>query len=133
MPAADAFFDTNILIYFVSFDERKAMRSAELLAQGGIVSVQVLNEFVNVARRKQNMSWPGVRASLEAICSACTIAPLTLETHERGIALAQRHRFSVYDAMIIASAQIAGCRMLYTEDLRNGQVVDGVKIVDPYG
>jgi predicted nucleic acid-binding protein len=133
MPAADAFFDANILIYFVSFEERKALRSAELLARGGIVSVQVLNEFVNVARRKQNMSWPGVRASLEAIRSACTIVPLTLETHERGIALAQRHNFSVYDAMIIAAAQLAGCRTLYTEDLQNGRVVDGVKIVDPYG
>lgn len=132
MPAADAFFDTNILIYYVSFEERKAGRSAELLAQGGVVSVQVLNEFVNVARRKRNMSWPSIRSSLDTIHSACETVPLTLETHERGVALAQRHNFSLYDAMIVAAAQLAGCSVLYTEDLHNGQSVDGVRIVDPF-
>jgi predicted nucleic acid-binding protein len=132
MPVAEAFFDTNILIYFVSFDERKAWRSAELLARGGVVSVQVMNEFANVARRKRNMSWPSIHSTFEAIRSACAIVPLTLETHERGVALAERHSLSVYDAMIVAAAQLAGCHRLYTEDLQNGQVIDGVTIVDPY-
>lgn len=132
MPAADAFFDTNILIYYVSFEEDKAKRSAKLLAQGGIVSVQVLNEFANVARLKRKMSWPSIRLSLDAIRSACSVAPLTLETHERGLALAQRHNFSIYDAMIVAAAQLAGCKTLYTEDLHDGHVVEGLRIRNPY-
>lgn len=132
MPAADAFFDTNILIYYVSFEEDKAKRSAKLLAQGGVVSVQVLNEFTNVARLKRKMSWPSIRLSLDAIRSACSVAPLTLETHERGLALAQRHNFSIYDAMIVAAAQLAGCKTLYTEDLHDGHVVEGLRIRNPY-
>lgn len=132
MPAADAFFDTNILIYYVSFEEDKAKRSAKLLAQGGVVSVQVLNEFANVARLKRRMSWPSILLSLEAIRSVCAVAPLTLETHERGLALAQRHNFSIYDAMIVAAAQLAGCKTLYTEDLRDGHVVEGLRIRNPY-
>lgn len=132
MHVADVFLDTNILIYFVSSEERKARRSAELLAQGGIVNVQVLNEFVNVARRKRAMSWPSIRSSLEVIRSVCSIVPVSLETHQRGLELAERQGFSVYDAMIVAAAQLAGCRTLYTEDLQNGQIIDGMKIADPY-
>ncbi len=57
---------------------------------------------------------------------------MTLETHERGVALAERHCVSIDDAMIVAAAQLAGCQMLYTEDLRDGQAIGGIEIVDPY-
>jgi predicted nucleic acid-binding protein len=129
---ADVFFDTNVLVYFNSWNEPKARRSAALLTEGGIVSVQVLNEFVNVARRERSMSWPAIELVLRSIKTACRVVPLTIETHERGVALARPHNFAVYDAMIVAAAQLAGCRTLYTEDLHNGLVVDGLRIINPY-
>lgn len=128
----DAFFDTNILIYFISDEGQKTTRSNRMMAAGGIVSVQVLNEFVNVALRKLKLPWSDIRLGLDAVTTACEVVPLTLETHELGVALAERHKFSVYDAMIVAAAQLAGCRTLYTEDLHNGLALDGLRIVNPY-
>lgn len=132
MRRAEAFFDTNVLIYFASDEGEKTERSERLIAGGGIVSVQVLNEFANVAMRKQRMSWSEISLALRAIREGCQVAPLTLEVHERGLALAQRHNFAIYDAMIVAAAQLCGARTLYTEELHNGLALDGLRIVNPY-
>ena len=60
--------------------------------------------------------------------------PVTLKTHETGLALAERYRLSVYDAMIAASALLAGCNRLWSEDMQNGLVIDRqLRIVDPFG
>jgi predicted nucleic acid-binding protein len=118
------FFDTNVLLYLLSADTAKADRVEEILAGGGIVSVQVLNEFAAVCIRKLGMSWAEVDESLETIRALCSIEPLTIETHDRGRALAMRYGFSVYGAMIVAAALIAGADILYSEDLQNGQRID---------
>lgn len=132
MTKHDAFFDTNVLIYLISGEPEKASASERLLSKGGVVSVQVLNEFVSVVRRKHSVSWPATLETLATFKQELPVVPLTLETHELGVALAQRHNFSIYDAMIVAAAKLAGCRTLYTEDLHNGQVLDGLRIVNPY-
>jgi predicted nucleic acid-binding protein len=132
MSASEAFFDTNVLLYFASVDLAKADRSAALLRAGGIVSVQVLNEFTAVARRKDAMPLSNVRTVLAAVRSTCSVVPLTIETHELGIALVERHRLNVYDAMIVAAALIAGCHTLYSEDMHDGLVIDGLTIRNPY-
>lgn len=118
------FFDTNVLLYLLSADAVKADRAEEFLAGGGIVSVQVLNEFAAVCTRKLGMTWAEVTEALGAIRSLCSIEPLTAETHDRGVALAMRYGFSVYDAMIVAAALIAGAKVLYSEDLQDGLRID---------
>jgi len=123
MPDTEAFFDTNLLLYLLSKDAAKADRAEELLANGGVVSIQVLNEFAAVASRKLGMSWGEIREILLPIRAICEIASVTLETHDRGIAIAERYGFSFYDAMIVASALGAGCKTLYSEDLQHGQVI----------
>ena len=128
-----AFFDTNVLLYILSGDTTKADRAEEVLAGGGVVSVQVLNEFAAICIRKLGMSWPEVNESLDVIRALCSVEPLTAETHDRGRALAARHGFSVYDAMIVAAALIAGADILYSEDLQDGMRVDAsVTVRNPF-
>ncbi|MBI2383941.1 MAG: PIN domain-containing protein [Gammaproteobacteria bacterium] len=124
-----SFFDTNVLLYLLSADATRADRAEELLARGGIVSVQVLNEFAAVCIRKLGMSWVEAADVLDTIRALCSIESLTIETHDRGKALAMRYGFSVYDAMIVAAALIAGADTLYSEDLQDGMRVDGSIIV----
>lgn len=121
---ADRFFDTNVLIYLLSADAAKADLIEERLAEGATVSVQVLNEFTSVALRKLGMSVTEIREALEPITAICHVVPLTIEIHQRGLQIAERYRFSFYDALIVAAALESSCTMLYTEDLQDGQVID---------
>lgn len=124
MSAANVFFDTNVLLYLLSEDAAKADRSEDLLADGGVISAQVLNEFAAVASRKLGLAWPEIRELLGTAQSLCRVEPLTIATHERGLALAERYGFAVYDSLIVSAALLAGCSVLWTEDLQDGQQVD---------
>jgi predicted nucleic acid-binding protein len=131
MPVS--FFDTNVLVYLASSDAAKADRAEATIATGGAISVQVLNELANVARRKMRMSWTDTHAFLDMLRSLLTVHPLTLETHETGLALAERYGFSTYDAMIAASAILAGCDTLWSEDMQHGVALkEGLRIVNPF-
>ena len=129
MSAADVFFDTSIVLYLLSADAQKADRVETLLGAGGTISVQVLNEFAAVARRKSALSWPEVREALGVVRATCLTHPLTEETHDRGVDIAERYGFSLYDSMIVAAAQSAGCTTLLSEDLQHRQVIDGTLTV----
>lgn len=127
------FLDTNVLIYAFTTDQRSVAAQA-LLAKGGVIGVQCLNEFANVARRKLGMDWPELHEALDAIRTLCrTILPLDVDTHAEGLRLAERHGFSIFDALITATALRAGCGVLFSEDLQHGLVIDGrLRIVDPF-
>jgi len=125
MSAGDSFFDTNVVLCLLSADAAKADRAEELIANGGQISVQVLNELAAVARRKLGMPWHEVREVVMQIRAVCPVTPLTVETHERGLDVAERLGLSVYDGMIVASALLAECTTLYTEDMPHGQIIDG--------
>lgn len=120
------FFDTNILVYTIGQHDARTPVAEALLASGGVISVQVLNELAAVARRKLGMSWPDVTEALGAINVLCpTPLPITTDTHDAAVRLATAHGFHIYDALIVSSALEAGCETLYTEDLQSGQVIDG--------
>jgi len=131
MPGS--FFDTNVLLYTVSQDAAKAQRAETLLTQGGTISVQVLNEFANVARRKMRASWPETRGMLASLRGLLSVRPVTTEVHEAGLVIAERYRLAVYDAMIAASALDAGCNTLWSEGLQDGMVLSGqVRVANPF-
>ena len=131
MPGS--FFDTNVLLSLASDDARKADRAEAAVAGGGSISVQVLNELANVARRKMRMSWPETHTLLATLRALLTVHPLTVETHATGLALAQRYGFSLYDAMIAASALLAGCDTLLSEDMQHAMTLEeGLRIVNPF-
>jgi predicted nucleic acid-binding protein len=124
MSAGEDFFDTNVVLYLLSADTAKADRAEELLALGGTISVQVLNEFAAVASRRLRMSWTEIREVLAQVRAVCAVEPLTLETHERALRIAERYRLSIYDALIVAAALLAKCQTLHSEDMQDGQVVE---------
>jgi predicted nucleic acid-binding protein len=132
MSGADSFFDTSVLLYLLSGDNDKADRIETLLAARGVISVQVLNEFSAVALRKLKMPLNDIREILDTIRAVCVVEPITLETHDRGLAICERYRFSLYDSMLVATALVSGARILYSEDMQHGQVIDDqLRITNP--
>ncbi len=131
MPGS--FFDTNVLVYIASGDPVRADRAEEIIGRGGAISVQVLNELTNVARRKMRMSWQDTHSFLSTLRGLLTVHPVTVEMHETGLALAERYNLSTYDAMIVASALHADCGTLWSEDMQHGMTLDGrLRIVNPF-
>jgi predicted nucleic acid-binding protein len=130
-----AFLDTNVLIYAVAENELRSARAEELLAAGGALSVQILNEFTAVARRKLLMPWAEVAEAVEAFLVLCpSPLPITLETHIAARAIAEKHGFNIYDALVVAAALEGGCSILYSEDFQDGQVIEGrVTVRNPFG
>jgi predicted nucleic acid-binding protein len=132
MTTTEVFFDTNIVVYALVVENPWAERSRALLNDGGTVSVQVLNECANTMRRKFAANWQQTLRASERIRALCAVAPITAETHARGLALAERYQLSVYDGMIVAAAQLAGCTVLYSEDMHDGLAIEGLTIRNPY-
>jgi predicted nucleic acid-binding protein len=132
MPG-ERFFDTNILIYAFAAGDRRSARAEALLAEGGVIGVQVLNEFTNVVRRKLGWDWPQVDAALTVIAELMEpVRPLTAAIHTHAVRLARSSALSFYDALIVAAAADAGCRVLLTEDLQHGRKFGGVTIQNPF-
>ncbi|PPQ42753.1 PIN domain-containing protein [Rhodopseudomonas palustris] len=127
-----AFFDTNILVYTTTSDPRQ-QTAAACLSSGGVASVQVLNEFVHVARRKLRHDWPQIEMALEQFRAALDdVRPITLGTHVAAVALARDHLLSFSDALIVAAAQEAGCDVLYSEDLQHGRAFGSLRVENPF-
>jgi predicted nucleic acid-binding protein len=126
------FIDSNILLYSISNDPVKLKCARNLISDGPTISTQVLNEFVNVARRKLNLGFETIEATLTPIRYACSIVGLTVETHDLAFEIARRAGLNIYDACIVAAAQLAGCNTLFTEDLNSGQRLGSVTIRNPF-
>lgn len=127
-----AFFDTNVLIYAVSQDERKR-RAGHILRSGGVISVQVLNEFTHVSRRKLGLDWAVIELAVMQFHDVFDeVRPLTAQTHGAALTLARDHGFAFYDALIVAAAIEAGCDTLYSEDMQHGRTIHDLKILNPF-
>lgn len=128
------FLDSNVLVYAFTDDPRAATAQA-LLERGCTISVQGLNEFANVARRKLGKSWQEIRTDIAALRVVCPlIVPNDLDIHDAGLWLAERHGFAMFDALIVAAALQAGSSTLWSEDMQDGLIVDGrLRIANPFG
>ena len=134
------FLDTNIFVY--SFDEgspSKAKRAGQLISQAletrkGVVSYQVVQEFFNVASRR----FPGRMRRDDAEQFLSTVFRPLLAVHSspslylEAIQIAERYRLPWYDALIVAGAIEAKCRVLYSEDFQDGQKFSNVEIRNPF-
>lgn len=134
------FIDTNVFVY--SFDDRqseKKERSRELIQEGlktglGIISTQVMQEFLNVATQKFSvpLSLEHSKVYIRQVMNPlCQVYP-DLALYERCLELKAETKYSFYDSLILAAALRGECDVLYSEDLQDGQVVRGVEIVNPY-
>lgn len=132
------FVDTNVLVYL--FGIVKGARSdprmeiaEQIVAGGASISVQVLNEFVQVCRQKARLDWEKITQILDLIKQLCNPAiPLTRDTHWEAVSIARRYGFHFYDSLIVAAAMEGGCTVLCTEDLQHGQKVGSLRIENPF-
>jgi len=131
--AERCFIDTNVIVYLLGDEPDKAVRAENLLATRPCISVQVLNEFINVCIRKLGFSRAAAHENARALMVNCDVLPVTAATVERAMRLAERHHFSHWDALILASAQLAKCGVLYSEDMQDGMQFDGLSIRNPFG
>lgn len=134
------FIDTNIFVY--SFDDSQPLKKEQALALirealetgAGIISTQVMQEFLNVAVQEfaVPMKIEDAREYLRLVMNPlCQIYP-DLALYESCLELQAETRYSFYDALILAASIRGGCEILYSEDLQDGQAVRGVKIINPY-
>jgi predicted nucleic acid-binding protein len=139
MPA-EFFLDTNVLVYtFDRTDPAKRLRSRALVERAletgdGVVSYQVVQEFLNVALHRFDRPLAAdeaVRYMREVLDPLCTVFS-SLALYEHALSLRKRWRFSFYDSLIVAGALEAGCKTLYSEDLQDGQEVESLRITNPF-
>jgi predicted nucleic acid-binding protein len=126
------FIDSNVLLYTLGHDAKKHGKAKDLVNKQPVISVQTLNEFANVCRKKFKLEWADIDAGLETAKSLCDVVPLTIDVHERAVEIASLNRIGTYDANIIAAAELSGCDVLYTEDMNHGQRIGRVLIQNPF-
>jgi predicted nucleic acid-binding protein len=137
LPKARCFIDTNVLVYADSTDEPRKQRIAIdwlrhlRFERLGVLSTQVLNEYIQVGLRKLGLSHTHIREQLHCYRQLDVVA-VTPDTIDLALDLHQKHALSYWDALIVASAHIAGCSVLLTEDMGTGEVLAGVKLVNPF-
>lgn len=126
------FFDSNVLLYLIGEDEQRRDVAKALVEGGGTISVQVLNEFANVAAKKLRMEGRNIVEALMPIRDALHVVPLGPETHDLAMEIFSKTNFGVHDCNIIAAAELSGCDVLYTEDMNHGQRVGRVMLNNPF-
>lgn len=135
--AARSFIDTNVLVYAEASDapakQRAALAVLKQLYEGaeGVLSTQVLQEYCNVALKKLRLPVQHVRAQLD-LYEQFEVIQVTPAIIRAGLDLHQTRSVSFYDALILASAQTAGCSVLFSEDMNTGEIMGGVRIVNPF-
>lgn len=130
-----AFIDTNVLVYLLSGDERKAGVAEDLLARPRlerVISTQVVNEFVNTARKKASLEWTDIRFFVETFREACTVQTLTEGDQDDAFAIAATYRYAWYDSLIVAAALRSGAAVLLSEDFQPGQRIESLRIANPF-
>ena len=126
------FIDSNVILYLLSDDAGKADKAESIVAAGGIISVQVLNEITSICHKKLKMDWVEIEAVLDAIKANLDIVPLTEKTHALAVQICKRYQLSFYDAHICAAAIDAGANILLSEDMQDGMLFDDMAIRNPF-
>jgi predicted nucleic acid-binding protein len=125
-----AFVDTNIAGYLLA-DGSKQIIAKRIIEARPVISVQVLNEFFAVCRKSKHDP-DTAYAMVDTLASACAVESLTVETYRKAKRIALRYGFSHWDSLIVASAILAGCTILYTEDLQHRQKIEGLTVRNPF-
>ncbi len=116
------FLDTNVLIYWVDAGPR-ADQVEQWLAGDAVISVQVLNEFANVLRKKRAMPLADIAALVDTLLHTCAVCDLTVRVHQAALELAARYKLGIYDANILAAAAEMGCAVVYSEDMQHSMSI----------
>ena len=129
------FVDTNILVYFISNEKKKKLRARDIIftSEDVIVSSQVISEFISVCFSKKLLKTDDVTAVTNHFLEALSFVTVEKSTIKKALQVKKNHLYSFWDSLVIASALENNCSILYTEDLQEGQVIDGkLTIINPF-
>jgi predicted nucleic acid-binding protein len=134
-----AFLDTNILVYAYDKHEPEKQKRAQSLLNDGIIledavlSVQVLSEFFNVVTRniRQPMSPDEAQEIIETL-SILPVQEIDPVMVNRAIETHKMYQISYWDSLIVSAAERAGCTMIYSEDLNDGQIYHSIQVRNPF-
>lgn len=138
--SAECFIDTNLFIYQLeASDERKSATADHIIRKGiethnACISFQVVQECLNTALRKAEipLSTNETRNYLENVLAPLFRVPASISLYNRALDVQARYRYGFYDSLIVAAALDAGCSRLYSEDLQDGQRIEGLTIENPF-
>ena len=129
------FADTNILVYAFSHSETDKQKKALALLDDChlVISAQVIREFISVAMNKYGQPLEKIITHVNNISDVADIVNEDLELINKAVEIHQRYKFRFYDCLIIAAALKADCKILLSEDMQSGQVIDEVlAVVNPF-
>lgn len=126
------FFDSNVLVYAQTTGEKSRI-ARQVLQSGGVISVQVVNEFSHVASRKIGKSWAEIEIAIRNLLKIVDPPlPITAAMSSAARDLAARHKMPFYDSLIVAAAIEAQCETLLTEDMQTGRRFGSLHVVNPF-
>jgi predicted nucleic acid-binding protein len=128
-----SFVDTNVVLYTIGQDKRKAEVARNIIVTEVVVSTQVINECVNVCLRKLGFSKEKSYTFADNIMRRTNVIPVDEAIVRKSAVIAIQNQISNWDALIIAAALLENCDILYTEDMQHGQIFDGrLTVVNPF-
>ena len=130
------FIDSNIIIYAYSVDELQKLTIArDLLDAHEIIfmSTQTINEFLNVTMRKKMLSKAQATKIVDELFSMFSVEPINQNIIQKALTLSEKYRYSYFDSLMLASALVAECSILYSEDMHHDHAVEKkLKIINPF-
>jgi predicted nucleic acid-binding protein len=128
------FLDTNVCVYAFDIDSRKKEKALDLIiGNHATVSTQVLMETANVALKKLHFCQEKVQLSCDYMSLFCSLHIIELSTVKLAFQVREKYQYSLYDALIIASALESNCNILYSEDMQHNHLINNsLRIVNPF-
>lgn len=132
------FFDSNIYVY--TWDE-KDLRKKDIARnliknhmedKTAIISTQNLQEFYNASTKHLGVDKEKAKEAVDYLSQAFPVIQITPSIIIKAIEIQIRNTLSFYDSLIISSASKNGCVVCYSEDMNNGQIIEGVKVINPF-
>jgi predicted nucleic acid-binding protein len=138
--SAECFIDTNLFIYQLeASDERKSATADRIIRKGietrnACISFQVVQECLNTVLRKAEipLSTDETKQYLDNVLAPLYRVPTSLSLYRHALDLQTRYHYGFYDSLVIAAALHVGCTRLYSEDLQDGQRIEGLTIENPF-
>lgn len=131
----NVFVDTNVLIYFISSEERKKVKAKEVIFsnQDVCISSQVISEFISVCFSKNLLEFDEINILIGDLIDALKFSVIKETTIKKALQIKKDLNYSYWDSLVIASALENNCSVLYTEDMQNGQTIDNsITIINPF-
>ena len=129
------FLDTNVFVYLYSEDEPEKQTVALNIIEdvNCVTSTQVLNEFCSVCLRKLAMPIKTVLQAIGEIVENSELCYIDMQTIQKALALKDKYGYTYYDCLVLASAILYNCTVLYSEDMQHNQIIEGrMKIINPF-